>query len=251
MTLELAARAAPVSASSGVSTAVPSDGASLFERVPWLYAFFREHLFRDDTDLVADALWLGGAPPAAAVLLELGCGPGVYARRLAARFAGLRAVGVDRSDRQVAGARARSMAAGLDNCRFERGDARALTQPSASVDAAVAARLFTVVTDPERVVAEMYRVLRPGGRCFIAEPCDGVWAGLPLRVLWLVARVLGAPPGEGCVYREPPRATVLAADALVGLVRTRPWGHVWHWQDGQYQYVVCEKLPASQLAATG
>lgn len=251
MSSELAARVAAAGSVSGCPAGLSPDGASLFDRLAGLYAFFREHLFRDDTDLVAEALWLGGTPPAGTVLLELGCGPGVYARRLAARFEGLRAVGVDRSDRQVTGARARAAAAGLGNCRFEWGDARALTQPSASVDATVAARLFTVVGEPERVVAGMYDVLRPGGRCFIAEPCGGLGAELPLRVLWLVARVLGARPASDGVYREPPRVRILSAAELVALVRTQAWGHVWHWQDEHYQYVVCEKPAAGELAATG
>lgn len=231
--------------------AAPADDASLFERLAWLYAFFREHLFRDDTDLVSDVLWLGGAPPPGAMLLELGCGPGVYARRLAARFDRLRAVGVDRSDRQVTGARARAAAAGLTNCRFERGDARALRQPAATVDATVASRLFMVVAEPERVVAEMYRVLRPGGRCLIAEPRRGLRAELPLRLLWLVAQVTSTRPGNGDVYLEPSRPTLLSEDDLVALIRTQPWGQVWHWQGGDYHYAVGEKPAASEVAAKG
>lgn len=79
---------------------------SLFERFPWLYAFCREHVFRDDTDRIIAALWPEGRPPAGNRLLELGCGPGFYARRLAARFAHLDVIGIDRSERQVRHARA-------------------------------------------------------------------------------------------------------------------------------------------------
>ena len=65
--------------------ATPND---LFERTAWLYAFLREQVFRDDTDRIDAALWPEGPPAAGTVLLEIGCGPGVYARQLAARQAG-------------------------------------------------------------------------------------------------------------------------------------------------------------------
>ena len=72
---------------------------SLFERFHWLYAFCREHLFRDDTERIAAALWAGVAPPAGTRLLELGCGPGFYSCRLAQHFAHLQVTGIDTTDR--------------------------------------------------------------------------------------------------------------------------------------------------------
>ena len=71
---------------------------------------------------------------------------------------------------------ARAVRDGLANCRFEQGDALALDWPDASVDAVVASRLFTVVDGAAARWPRCHRVLRPGGRCFLAEPVVGCWA---------------------------------------------------------------------------
>src|SRR5205814_43883 len=74
------------------SSAVPSKlktkeyDDSLFEHAGWIYAFCREHLFRDDTKRMITALWPNGGPAPGTRLVELGCGPGFYACELAERF---------------------------------------------------------------------------------------------------------------------------------------------------------------------
>src|SRR5438552_18064396 len=70
---------------------------SLFEHVGWLYAFFREHLFRDDTNRMIAALWPSGRPMSGTALIEFGCGPGFYSRRLAQPFPQISVTGVDQS----------------------------------------------------------------------------------------------------------------------------------------------------------
>jgi arsenite methyltransferase len=118
---------------------------SLYERFPWLYAFCRDHLFRDDTEKISTALWPASGPSEGDSLLELGCGPGFYARRLAARFEHLQVTGIDRSERQLRRACMRASASGLHNCTFEEGDALALDRTTSSVDAVVVSRLFIVL----------------------------------------------------------------------------------------------------------
>ena len=104
---------------------------SLFDRFPWLYVFCRDHLFRDDTGRIAASLWTAGAPPADnSHLLELGCGPGFYARRLGEAFGHLDVTGVDRSELQLGRARMLAAAGSLVNCSFEEGDARRLAAPT-------------------------------------------------------------------------------------------------------------------------
>src|SRR5438132_13738892 len=82
---------------------------SLFERVAWLYAFCREHLFRNDTARIISTIWSNAAPPCGTKVIELGCGPGFYSRKLAQRFPQISVVGVDRSQSQVRSARQRSV----------------------------------------------------------------------------------------------------------------------------------------------
>ncbi|HJX82149.1 MAG TPA: class I SAM-dependent methyltransferase, partial [Candidatus Udaeobacter sp.] len=74
---------------------------SLFEHATWVYAFCREHLFRDDTKRIITALWPEGRPAPGTTLIELGCGPGFYSCRLGERFREMLVTGVDRSGKQV------------------------------------------------------------------------------------------------------------------------------------------------------
>jgi arsenite methyltransferase len=215
--------------------------ASLFERFPGLYAFFRERLFRDDTERIIASLWPKGAPRAGATLIELGCGPGFYARRMSRRFPQLTAVGIDRSVPQLQLATERAMDQRLLNCRFEWGDAQAIDRAGDSVDAVIAARLITVLPDPERAVAEIHRVLRPDGHCFIAEPRPHPIARLPLNVMWAAAGAARVVQRHAIYYREPEAPTLLKHHEFVALISSQPWAERRIWVDGRYQYAVCRK----------
>src|SRR6476619_2475292 len=81
---------------------------SLFERFAWIYIFCREKVFRDDTGRIIRAFWPAGERPACSKVLELGCGPGFYARAFAQRFQGITVLGVDSSKELVKNARERA-----------------------------------------------------------------------------------------------------------------------------------------------
>lgn len=211
---------------------------SLYERYPWLYAFCRDHLFRDDTEKIAASLWPEGGPSEGERLLELGCGPGFYARRLAARFEHLQVTGIDRSERQLL--RARALSHHLGNCTFEEGDALALNRPTSSVDAVVVSRLFIVLAEGDRVMEEIHRVLRPGGRCFVAEPRSAIRAAVPLYALRIRAR-LSEIYGSLGNYREPAEISVMTPGEFGAMVGSQCWAATRRWQDTWYQYAVCEK----------
>jgi ubiquinone/menaquinone biosynthesis C-methylase UbiE len=217
----------------------PSDvaNASLFDQFAWVYAFCREHVFRDDTEQIARALELDRVAARRGNVLELGCGPGFYACQLAAVFHDAQFIGIDRSAPLLAHAQRRATAHALTNCRFDHADIHALPQPTASVDAIVASRLFTVLHDQPQALAEMFRVLRPGGRCFIAEP-RGAWrTALPLQAMWLLARC--APQDH--TYGEPRRTAVLSLALFGAIIAAQPWQHTHRWHDRRYQYAVCVK----------
>jgi len=218
-------------------TGAESSRESLFEHVAWAYAFCREHLFRDDTERMVAVLWPNGRPAPGTKLIELGCGPGFYSCRLAERFRDISVTGVDRSESQLQWARERAAAHGLTNCSFERVNALRLSCPEADFHILIASRLFTILPEPNRAVAQMYRVLKPGGRCFIAEPRHPYWASMPLYAMWLLAGATRFKNG----YREPRKARVFSARAFESLFPTQPWKRIKIWQDGRYQYAVCEK----------
>jgi ubiquinone/menaquinone biosynthesis C-methylase UbiE len=96
-------------------------------------------------------------------VLEVGCGLGHDARRLADLVAPHgRVIGIDSSRRMLEEARARTApATGL---AFVQADARALPCASASVDRCRIDRCLQHIRQPERVIRELARVLRPGGR---------------------------------------------------------------------------------------
>ena len=210
---------------------------SLFEHFAWLYIICREKLFRDDTDRIIKALWPSGKPLVGTRLVEFGCGPGFYSSRLAARFPQVSVLGIDRSESQLNSARAKAESSHLGNCTFERLNVLALSCDDSAFDALIASRLFTVLPKRERAIAEMFRVLRPGGRCFVAEPRKAFRASIPLFSMWLLASMTRFNNG----YREPSKATVLSPEKFERLFQTQPWREINIWQDGRYQYALCEK----------
>jgi arsenite methyltransferase len=214
-----------------------SSPDSLFEHFAWLYIFCRERLFRDDTARMIHALWPSGKPTAGENLIELGCGPGFYSCRFAELFREINVLGVDRSLSQLKWAREKAQTLALNNCSFQSDNVLDLSHPDNSFDILIASRLFTVLPDRNRAVAEMYRVLRPGGRCFIAEPRNAFRASIPLYTMWLLAGITHSRNG----FREPSKARVLSIREMDRLFATQPWRKMKTWQAGRYQYALCEK----------
>lgn len=102
--------------------------------------------------------WL--APHAGLHWLDVGCGNGAFTMMIAERCAPAMIEGIDPSEGQLAFARTRLPST---VARFARGDAMALPFPDDSMDVAVMPLVIFFVPDPAIGVAEMARVVRPGG----------------------------------------------------------------------------------------
>lgn len=100
-------------------------------------------------------------------VLEIGCGTGPVIRVLARHPGVAEAVGVDPSPVFIA--KARELSADLNNVDFEEGDGRALRFADRDFDAVVLHTTLCHIPQPERVLAEAFRVLRPDGALAIFD----------------------------------------------------------------------------------
>lgn len=121
---------------------------------------------------------LAGACPPPARVLDAGCGAGSVARGLAAR--GYLVDGLDGSAAFIAHAEAQPGPA----IAYAVGDLTALPYPDAAYDAVVSSEVLEHVADDAGAVAELARVLRPGGWAIATVPADPAlwdpsddWAG--------------------------------------------------------------------------
>jgi 2-polyprenyl-3-methyl-5-hydroxy-6-metoxy-1,4-benzoquinol methylase len=107
-------------------------------------------------------------PPSS--VLDVGCGFGLETERLARLVApGQLVAGIDASAHFIEEAKRRAAAAGL-HIDYRTGLAETLPYADASFDHVRAERLLIYLTDVRRAVAEMKRVLRPGGVLALIEP---------------------------------------------------------------------------------
>lgn len=99
------------------------------------------------------------------VVADLACGSGAAAVALAPWVA--RVVAVDRSPEMLQAARRR--ARGFEQIDFEQGDLESLPLASGSCDAALMLLALTQVDEPAHAIAEMARIVRPGGRAVVVD----------------------------------------------------------------------------------
>jgi ubiquinone/menaquinone biosynthesis C-methylase UbiE len=117
--------------------------------------------------------------------IDLACGPGTFTRPLAARVG--KAIGADLTSAMVEKARAEAARDGITNIEFVCADIYALPFASGSAGIVSCGYAFHHMTDPARALAEMVRVLQPGGRLAITdiivpEGCDGAFQNSVERV---------------------------------------------------------------------
>ena len=115
--------------------------------------------------------------PSSARVLEIGCGTGAVTRALARRPEVVEAVGVDPSPVFII--KAGDLATEFGNVVFEQGDGRALRFADSEFDAVVVHTTLCHIPQPELVLAEAARVLRPEG---LLAVCDGDYATITVAL---------------------------------------------------------------------
>ena len=155
--------------------------------------------------------WLG--LPSGLDWIDAGCGTGALASAILAAAAPRRVRGYDLSPDHVAAARAR---VGDPRAEFGQADATALPDPPHACDAAVSGLVLNFVPEPARALAEMRRVVRPGG-VVGAYVWDYAGRMQLMRVFWDAAVELDPSAGE---LDEGRRFEMCAPEPLHDLFRS-------------------------------
>jgi SAM-dependent methyltransferase len=156
------------------------------------------------------------------VVLDLGSGGGIDVL-LSARRVGPtgKAYGLDMTDEMLTLAEENKTRVGMDNAEFLRGQIEDIPLPDASVDVIISNCVINLSADKERVFAEAFRVLRPGGRLAVS---DMVLRGsLPAQMAELVAAWTGCVAGalEEHDYRAK---LAVAGFVAIDIAPTREFG---------------------------
>ncbi|WP_437652178.1 methyltransferase domain-containing protein [Sorangium sp. So ce1182] len=110
---------------------------------------------------------------------DIGCGLGDFGVRLSDEFKVEYVLGIDHSRVLLRYAQSVAMGLRLENVEYQYGDAAALLLPDNSYDFVSCRLSLQVFNQPERILQELYRICKPGGRIYITNEMMSNIAGYP------------------------------------------------------------------------
>ncbi len=106
----------------------------------------------------------------AGILADIGCGPGLLTMLIARKFPQLKVLGLDTAQEMITTANQNALSLGLQaRVEYRQGDIRSLPVPDQTLDFAVSSLSLHHWSEPERGLAEIYRVLKPGGQVLLFD----------------------------------------------------------------------------------
>lgn len=127
-------------------------------------------------------------------VLEIGCGTGSTAIAHAPYVKHIHAT--DLSAQMIAIARAKAEDQNVDNVLFERAAVEELKKPDESVDVVLGLSILHLLENKEAVIAEVYRMLKPGGVFITSTACIGDMMSV-FKLILPVGRLFGLMPLVG------------------------------------------------------
>jgi SAM-dependent methyltransferase len=104
------------------------------------------------------------------IVLDLGSGAGMDAFLVARRVGPKgRVIGIDMTSEMIRKAESNRLLLGIENVEFKEGQVENLPLEDVSIDLAMTNGVINLCLDKERVIQEIYRVLKPGGRFYGAD----------------------------------------------------------------------------------
>ena len=163
-------------------------------------------------------------------VLEIGCGTGSTALVHAPYVGHIRAT--DLSTRMIEIAQGKAKAAGIENVTFEALGVDELHVPDASLDVVMAHNVLHLIDDWQEVIAEVHRMLKPGGAFVSSTACISDMA-LPLRMIVPVGRFL----------RLFPLVNVFSSDELKKNLEDAGFEIEHEWQPKRHAaaFIICRK----------